>query len=332
MAQESAQDLVELGNARAASGDHEAAAQCYERALAIDSLYLGAHVNRALSLTALGRLREAWAEAEWRFDLEPSLRDFIRKPPVPRWRGQAMEDELVVLAEQGAADMFQYLRFLPLALERVGALGFLCPPQLRSLMAESFPTVELLSPDQRVTWSDYVAFVPLLSLPHAMKLDAKDIPQAPYLKARTQAKPEKVGIVWRSGAFGPEADCRLEDLQPLAERGRKLVSLQEAPTREEEALLRTWGVEELGSAFSDYGDAAAALSSLEALVTVDGPLAHLAGGLGRPVHLILNEPADVRWMMSGEDTLWYPSMRLYRKRRDEPWAAPLRRIVERLGR
>ena len=331
MAQESAQDLVELGNARAASGDHAAAAGYYERALAIDSTYVGAHVNYALCLTALGRLREAWAEGEWRFELDPPLREFLGKLPIPRWRGESMEDELIVLAEQGAADMFQYLRFLPLARERVGAVGLLCPPHLHRLVAQSFPSVELLVPDKPVTWSDYVSFVPLLSLPHAMMLDAKDIPREPYLKARVvQAKSEKVGIVWRSGAFGPDADCRLEDLRPLAESGLPLVSLQEQPTREEQALLRSWGAEDRGSAFADYADGAAALGSVRALVTVDGPFTHLAGALGVPAHLLLNEPADVRWMAGVEETLWYPSLRLYRKRRDEPWAAPARRAVERL--
>ena len=330
MAQESAEGLVELGNARAASGDYAAAAAFYERALAVDSKYLGAHVNYALALTALGRLREAWAEAEWRFDLDASMREFIRKPPIPRWRGEAMEDELIVLAEQGAADMFQYLRFLPLARERVGAVGLMCPPQLHRLVAESFPSVELLGWDKPVTWSDYVAFVPLLSLPHAMALDAERIPHEPYLKAKAGGKPEKVGIVWRSGAFGAEADCRLEDLRPLCDSGRALVSLQEQPTREEAALLRSWGAEERGSSFTDYADGAAALRSVQALVTVDGPFAHLAGALGTRVHLLLNEPADVRWMSGVEDTLWYPSMRLHRKRRDEPWSAPVRRSAERL--
>ena len=62
MAQETAEELVELGNARAASGDHAAAEIYYQRALALDAGFFVAHNNCALSLTALGRLREAWAE------------------------------------------------------------------------------------------------------------------------------------------------------------------------------------------------------------------------------------------------------------------------------
>lgn len=327
MAQETAEELVELGNARAASGDHAAAVTYYQRALALDAGFVVAHNNCALSLTALGRLREAWAEGEWRFQLQPALVEFMKKPPIPFWRGERIEDELLVMWEQASGDMIQYLRFLPLARERVGAVGFLCPPELRRLVASSFPAVELLPTDQPVTWGDYVAFVPLLSLPHVMGLDEPGLPKAPYLKVPEQAKSSRIGIVWRSSAFDPARNCRLEDLQPLADAGFQLVSLQYEPTAEEQARLRAWGAEERGSSFKDFFDTAVALQSLRALVTVDTSVAHLGGALGVPTHLLLNEPAAVRWM-SGEESLWYPSMRLHRRTSGaDSWQAPMGRVV-----
>jgi tetratricopeptide (TPR) repeat protein len=326
LAQESAEELVELGNARAASGDHAAAVNCYARALALDPALAVAHNNYSLSLTALGRLREAWAEAEWRFQLQPAVRDFLKSPPLPFWRGERIEDELLVLWEQASGDMIQYLRFLPLARERVGAVGIICPPELRRLVASSFPAVELLPPDQAVTWSDYVAFVPLLSLPHVMGLDEQSLPTGPYLKVPEQPKSSKVGIVWRSSAFDPSRNCRLEDLQPLADAGLDLVSLQYEPTADERDRLRAWGAEERGSSFKDFFDTAVALQTVRALVTVDTSVAHLAGALGVPAHLLLNEPAAVRWM-SGEKSLWYPSMRLHRKVGVDAWQGSMARVL-----
>ena len=323
----SAEQLTERANERAAAGDHVAACALYERAIASDPQLAVAHNNYALSLTALGRQREAWSEAEWRFQLQPVLRDFVRNPPVPVWHGHPMEDELIVVAEQGASDMLQYFRFLPLARERVGAVGFLCPAPLRRLLAASFPTLELLPQVQPVTWGDYVAFAPLLSLPHIMALEPERIPTEPYLKAPDSPKSEKIGIAWRSGVFGPAADCRLEDLRPLLDGGCALVSVQEQPTAQERALLKAWGVEERGSAFGDLLDAATVLKSLRALVTVDGPAAHLAGALGVPAHLLLSEPADVRWLVGRSDSPWYPSLRLHRKQATEPWDAAVRRVA-----
>jgi hypothetical protein len=326
LAQESAEELVELGNARATSGDHAAAVHYYARALALDPALAVAHNNYSLSLTALGRLREAWAEAEWRFQLQPAVREFLKKPPLPFWRGERIEDELLVLWEQASGDMIQYLRFLPLARERVGAVGIVCPPELRRLVAASFPAVELLPPDQPVTWGDYVAFVPLLSLPHVMGLDEASLPTAPYLTVPTQAKSASVGIVWRSSAFDPARNCRLEDLQPLADAGLRLVSLQYEPTAEEQARLRAWGAEDRGASFKDFFDTAVALQSLQALVTVDTSVAHLAGALGVPTHLLLNEPAAVRWM-EGEKSIWYPSMVLHRKQGSDAWGGPMGRVL-----
>jgi hypothetical protein len=198
-------------------------------------------------------------------------------------------------------------------------------------MASSFPAVELLAPERPVTWSDYVAFAPLLSLPHVMGLDTPGLPREPYLKVPVQARSAKIGIVWRSSAFDPSRNCRLEDLRPLADAGLELVSVQYEPTPEEQATLRAWRAEERGSSFSDFYDTALALQSLRALVTVDTSVAHLAGALGTPTHLLLNEPAAVRWGMRAEESLWYPSMRLHRKQQAQPWEGAVLRAAALLG-
>ena len=46
--------------------------------------------------------------------------------------------------------------------------------------------------------------------------------------------------------------------------------------------------------------------------------AHLAGAMGKPVCLLLNRPAAVRWMLDRGDTPWYPSMRLLRNTGSAP--------------
>lgn len=328
--EQSAEAFVEAGNALAMAGDYAGAARSFESALALEPDYVAAHNNYALALTALGRLREAWAHAEWRFRLQPEMREFMARAPLPLWRGEPIEDELLVLWEQAFGDMLQYLRFLSLAAKRVGALGFLCPPELRRLVAASFPTVELLPAQAAVTWTDYAAYIPLLSLPHALALDDAGLPAEPYLHAAPadrRAADQRLGIIWRASRFDPTRSCPLYDFLPLVEAGLSLVSLQADPNGEERARLRSWNVEELGSQFKDFYDTAVTMASLRAVVSVDTAAAHLAGGLGVPTHLVLNEPAAVRWMQGTERTPWYPSMRLHRKHREEPWAPLLTRIA-----
>jgi tetratricopeptide (TPR) repeat protein len=323
----SAQALIDHGMERASAGDHPGAVAFFERAIEREPQLAVAHTNLSLSLTALGRLREAWAQAEWRFELQRKTRRFVAEAPVPRWRGEPLPSgSLLVLWEQGFGDMLQHLRFLPPARERVAGLACLCPAPLLRLCTASFPWAELLDPAAgQPAWNRYAAYVPLLSLPHALGLDETQLPGAPYLQTKANVEYQRgLGLAWRSSAFDPARDCRLEALAPLRELGIRLVSLQVSASDTEREMLRRWGVEDLGAGFGDFMDTALAMQPLEAVLCVDTSVAHLAGALGKRTLLLLNEPAAVRWMLGRADTPWYPTMRLYRKRQDEAWA----RIVD----
>ena len=65
---------------------------------------------------------------------------------------------------------------------------------------------------------------------------------------------------------------------------------------------------------------AAILHCCERLVSIDTAVVHLAGALGRPVDLLLQPQwADWRWTNRETDTLWYPTMRLWRRTATESW-------------
>ena len=328
-------ELVDEGNRLAAQGEHERALACYDRALAQDASLAVAQNNRSLSLFALGRTKEAWIASEARFQLQEKTRRFAAAPPVPRWDGAPLAGRLLVLWEQGLGDVLQHLRFLPGAAARVGGLAFLCPAPLAGLVAHSFPGIEVLvarkgwSPD----WRSYVAHVPLLSLPLALDADPDALPAPPYLRAPgAQPRGERrarleLGLVWRTSGDEPHRDCPLEDLLALAGDGVRLVSMQFAPTEAERAVLAREGIEER---VGDFLYTADAVLGVDAVVTADTAMLHLAGALGRPVHGLLNEPYSVRWTQSGSRTPWYPSARLHRKRAGEPWRVAIDRAARAL--
>jgi tetratricopeptide repeat protein len=320
-----AEALIDEGNARAAAGEHAAAVALFERAIAREPQNATAHTNLSISLTALGRLREAWARAEWRFELQSKTRRFLAEAPLARWRGEALrQGRLLVLWEQGYGDMLQYLRFLPLARERVAGVAFLCPADLLRLCAASFPWAELLDAAiAQPEWKNYGAYVPLLSLPHALGLDESRLPARPYLTTGSgRSAARDVGLSWRSSAFDASRDCPLETL--LLKTELRLASLQAQISDQERELLRRWNVEDLRSGPGDFMDTARAIEGVRSVLCIDTSVAHLAGALGKRALLLLNEPAAPRWMLGRADTPWYPTMRLYRKRRDEPWSGIVR--------
>jgi Flp pilus assembly protein TadD len=64
--------------------------------------------------------------------------------------------------------------------------------------------------------------------------------------------------------------------------------------------------------------------------STDTALAHLAGGLGVPVWLVLPYSADWRWLAEREDSPWYPTMRLFRQPRPGDWEAVFQRVAAEL--
>jgi hypothetical protein len=90
-------------------------------------------------------------------------------------------------------------------------------------------------------------------------------------------------------------------------------------------------IESLGNDFDagpdSFVDCAAAMESLDLVVTSDTAIAHLAGALGRPVFLALKRVPDWRWLMHREDCPWYPSMRLFRQTEKGDWESVFKRIA-----
>ncbi|HKQ28540.1 MAG TPA: tetratricopeptide repeat protein [Burkholderiales bacterium] len=324
--------LAGLADCHALAGAHQAALPLYEEALTHDPDDPWIRNNFALSLTAVGRIREAWVQAEARFQLQDKTRNFWSRPPRPRWDGGELPGRLVVLWEQGFGDMLQHLRFLPLAARRTGGIAFVCPAPLTQLVTVSFPFVELLPAGRPVRWAAFDACIALLSLPLVLGVGWENLPSEPYLSISgrpvNKSLPRSVGVVWRSSAFDPARNCPLAALLPLKDSGFRLASLQLDPSVEEAALLRTHGIESLAGA--DFHATAQGVAQVDVVLSVDTAPVHLAGAMGCATLLLLNEPAAVRWMQERADTPWYPSMRLLRKRAAESWDVLVARAMTEL--
>ena len=59
--------------------------------------------------------------------------------------------------------------------------------------------------------------------------------------------------------------------------------------------------------------------------------AHMAGALGKETWTLLSHVADWHWMLEGETTPWYPTMRLFRQTRPGDWSGVIERVAEALS-
>jgi ADP-heptose:LPS heptosyltransferase len=102
--------------------------------------------------------------------------------------------------------------------------------------------------------------------------------------------------------------------------------------RDEGHLLRKWRIADVSGDSPEIVEAAADLMRVDLLITADTMLAHLAGGLGRPVWVLLPFEADWRWMLDRGDSPWYPTMRLFRQPQLRDWNSVLQHVGAELRR
>jgi Glycosyltransferase family 9 (heptosyltransferase) len=57
----------------------------------------------------------------------------------------------------------------------------------------------------------------------------------------------------------------------------------------------------------DFAGAAALVANFDLVITCDTAIAHLAGGLGKPVWILNRHDACWRWLDGRDDSPWYPS-------------------------
>jgi len=320
----------------------------YEEAIRLNPKYSEARLNRALILLQSGELEKGWKEYEWRFHVKDPRRLYV--PPglnTPRWDGgDPRGRRLLVRAEQGYGDSFQFARYLPLLAERGATVLFECPKEVIGLF-RGFPGVEQLA-EFGGPLPACDAYVQLLSLPHLLGTRAVgDIPwNGPYLHADPaiveRLRPAfdggafNVGIVWGGNPLHKNdhnRSSRLTEFLPLFDvPGVRVYSLQKgSPAQEVSALPAGRVLKNLESELTDFSATAAALEHLDLLIAVDTSVAHLAGAMGKPVSLLLPYRSDWRWFADREDSPWYPSMRLFRQKSHGDWAGVIAEVCSALS-
>jgi tetratricopeptide (TPR) repeat protein/precorrin-6B methylase 2 len=300
-----------------------------------------AQIVYAHQLLRLGRLREGWEAYEFRWLNEP-LRSKRFVSSRPMWNGQDLRGKTILLrAEQGLGDTIQFARYAP----RVKALGatvlLMALPGTEALLAECPGLDRILSPGASLPDFDY--YINLLSLPRIFGTELDSIPaERAYLRAdgeraarwRSRVGDDvatlNVGLVWRGDPNHGRDRYRsipLQEFAPLASvEGVRIFSLQKE-AKPGESTSPNLQFTDLAPELADLCDTAALISQLHLLICVDTAVAHLAGGLGVEVWLLLPVPSDWRWLEQTEKSPWYPSMRIFRQSEHQNWNEVIVRVA-----
>ncbi|QXE86212.1 tetratricopeptide repeat protein [Geomonas nitrogeniifigens] len=337
--------LNNLGSVSRALGEVDEAVRCYRKVLALDPGYADAHWNLALVQLQLGQYREGWQGYEWRFaKVDPIPRLEL---PRPLWDGSPLKGKTILLhAEQGFGDTFQFVRYAPLLAAQGATVLLQCQAKPIAAVLATVPGVSrVLVRGERLP--EFDCHAPLMSLPYLCGTLLETIPaQIPYLAAdpalverwhpALPGEGFRVGLVW-AGRKSYKDDLKrsltLSLFAPLARvPGVRFCALQVGDGAEQAATPPP-GMEltDLGSGIKSFADTAAILTQLDLVISADTAVAHLAGGLGVPVWVLLPMACDWRWLMQREDSPWYPSARLFRQRYRGDWGEVLERVARQLA-
>ena len=335
-----------LGSVLDLMGHADRALENYEQALALDPDYALAHWNRSQIDLRRGDYERGWRGYEWRWKTSnlgvyKGKRDF----PQPVWSGrEALAGKTILLhSEQGLGDALQFCRYATLVAQRGARVILEVQPPLVALLGTLAGVAGIVVKGEELPPFDY--HIPLMSLPLAFDTRLDTVPPAPYLAndparvaqwdallgARTRPR---VGVVW-SGNPAHQNDHNRS--VPLAMYARmfsdqcEFISLQKDVKPADQPLLDSLPVRQLADQLRDFSDTAALCELMDAVITVDTSVAHLAGALGTPVWILLQAPFEWRWLEHGSASAWYSSATLYRQIQAGDWQPVIDAVTADLG-
>lgn len=289
---------------------------------------------QSLALLATGDFENGWPLYENRWhtkELNQKLK-FMQ----PLWLGKENLTGKTILLhwEQGFGDTIQFSRFCR-EIKKLGGKVVLKVQHPLFELLKSIEGVDILVTDG-LSLPAFDYHCPLMSLPLALGTTLKSIPcDIPYLKANDtkiakwssrlgRKRKLRIGIVWSGNASHANDHDRsipLKQFLTAIPHDCELIGLQKEIREEDTRILKsTNNLTFFGDELDDFSDTAALCALVDAVVTVDTSVAHLAGALGIDVNVLIPRKPDFRWLLEGSDSVWYPTMNLHRQEPDGCWA------------
>ena len=338
---ESPELLFSKGHLLGLKGELSQSARVLERLLLISP----GHAQGSLALSIHYFLDEKWSEAwqayEARFHTgNVSLRPFSHK----FWQGEDLSGKTILIwGEQGVGDEVMFISMLPDIINAGADIIFETDERLLPIFQRSFPSVKFWaresSPAKELN-SPLIDFqCPSGNLGRWLRRGESDFPKCHSFLVTQKSTVEKlrgrykkarsilVGLAWQSKnpEIGEAKSVTLKSLQPFFEvSGVRFIDLQYGDTSQErESFYATSGYELFHDDSIDQMKSldsfACQVGAMDLIISISNTTVHMAGALGVPVWVMLQNIPDRRWLMDRRDSPWYSGVRLYRQKAADEW-------------
>ena len=330
----------------------------YDEALRQNPSDAEVHNLKALALLVRGQFADGWIEYRWRVQRLRG-RGFYGQFSFPYWNGESLAGrQILVWGEQGPGDEILAASLLREVADQAARVVLVCSPRMDPVLRRAFPNVDILAADGKP--KDHAAMANIDFQASMAELgqwlrpsSAAFARQAPFLAAdphRTATLREKyrkthpanrlVGVSWRSKRVDLEREKSIpldawEDI--LRTPGITFVNLQYGDCEDElRAFQSRSGIALLSDAevdpLRDLDAFTSQVAAMDLVISASNTTVHFAGGLGRPTWTFVpaNRGRLWYWGLTGDNALWYPSMRLFRQTAAPRWDDTLARAASAL--
>lgn len=261
--------------------------------------------------------------------------DVFGLPALPGkiWKDEPLEGKtLLFRCEGGYGDQILNFRFAK-KFEEMGARVLVsCAPELKELFSRhGFICVD----NEIVMGAHYDYWVPAMSAAYVLEIESDNLDGSPYLKPiekrKLFSKPGrlKVGIRW-SGS--PD----FEDEQHRRFPPELMIDLHDVPNTTFYSLQRDENTID-GLPFGDMRDqmktwdeTASIIAGCDLIISSCTSVAHLSAAMGIPTWIVTPIMPYYTWVVPGNTSRWYDSVKLFRQEKYGEWEAPFQKIREEL--
>ncbi len=272
----------------------------------------------------------------------------LKRPamPFPLWKGENLNGKtLLVCDEQGYGDTLMMARFLPLVKAQGARVIFSVHKVLEPYLRGCSGADEVIIHNGPAPACDY--FCSSFDLPHRLGVTLENLPnRTPYLpllppdeaaKLLPTNLPDggfKIGVVW-GGSPLHLADAKRSIPLPLfvelfTTPGVQFYNFNRDLKIGDAALLPQYPIENLVPHLNNFATASRFINQMDLIITCDTATAHLAGGMGKQVWVLLPFAPDWRWLTGRSDSPWYPTMRLFRQPKPTDWVSVIQEVKSEL--
>ena len=319
-------------------GNVEGSLNTYKKIDFRGSWSLKAVFNYSITLIASERFVEGWKNYEYRWSIFPMNKVTWPFQDKVVWKGEKGKN-IAMWREQGIGDDIIFLSLVQEVKEMCKTLSVYVDPRLEPLCRRAMPGINFVKDKEELKNVDCDYHMPLGSVPGLLRNDMRDFDRT--VKGYLKADPKRVeairhelnlegktaiGISWKSFKTKYKTkSIQLRDMERLfSGLDVVLVNLQYGDVEDEIREFKdATGIEVVQCASvdnrEDLDGLAALIEVCDLVVSITNVTVHLAGALAKDTWVLLHYVSIYFWLVERTDSIWYPSLTLYRQPKLDDW-------------